>query len=280
MKRLATALVVVPLALAAVFRLPAGWFFLVVLLLVEAAVLEYTRLGRRAAAGMPLWPLLVAVPPVAVAICFEVSGEWYPLGAIGPPLWVWTFFSIAIVPLGFGSVALFSRAPLERALSGLGLMAFGLPYFALPIMSLTLVQRGDPWLLLMMLALVWAGDSFAFYFGTRWGRRKLAPVVSPHKSWEGAVAGFLGSMLAATALHVWRPDLFFVELLPVAAVTAVAAQVGDLVESLIKRAAGVKDSGRLLPGHGGVFDRIDALLFAAPVWYLGLRFVGLLRSAS
>ena len=103
-------------------------------------------------------------------------------------------------------------------------------------------------------------------------------MVSPHKSWEGAAAGFLGSLLVALAFHLWRPEAFSLELLPLAAVTAVAAQVGDLVESMVKRAAGVKDSGRLLPGHGGVFDRIDALLFAAPVWYLGLRMLGLLEA--
>ena len=101
-------------------------------------------------------------------------------------------------------------------------------------------------------------------------------MVSPHKSWEGAVAGLSGSVLAVTAMLLYQPGAFDVSLLALAAVTAVAAQVGDLVESLVKRAAGVKDSGNLLPGHGGFFDRVDALLFAAPVWYIGLRLLGYL----
>ena len=193
------------------------------------------------------------------------------------PAWTLMLAAAAAVPLGFGSLVLFSRAPLGESLRGLGLLAFGLPYFTLPIISLTHVRWAGPWLLLMMLPVVWVGDTFAFYFGTRWGRHKLAPVVSPHKSWQGAVAGFAGSLLAAAALLFWRPDDFDLRLLPLIALTAVAAQVGDLVESLVKRAAGVKDSGRLMPGHGGVFDRIDALLFAAPVWHIGLLFLGLMR---
>jgi phosphatidate cytidylyltransferase len=272
MKRLLTALVALPLALAAVFWLPPAWFFVAMVLLVAVAVLEYARLGKQAAAGVPLQALVLAVPLAAWLGCFEIPGS-----SPGEPGWTWMFFAAAIVPLGFGSLVLLSRAPLAQSLAGLGLLAFGLPYFALPIISLTLLEWADPWMLMLMLALVWLGDSFAFYFGTRWGRHKMAPVVSPHKSWEGAAAGFLGSMLVALAFHLWRPGHFGLQLMPLAAVTAMAAQVGDLVESMIKRAAGVKDSGSLLPGHGGVFDRIDALLFAAPVWYLGLRALGMLK---
>ena len=275
MKRLLTALVAVPLALAAVFRLPALGFFLVIVLLVEAAVLEYARMGRQTAGGVPLTALMVAVPLVALAACGEALG----LSVRGPGADV-MLGAAALVPLGFGTLALFSRAPLAAALSGLGLLAFGLPYFALPIISLTLVKVGDPWLLLLMLVIVWVGDTAAFYFGTRWGRRKLAPVISPNKSREGAVAGLLGSLLAAVAWSLWRQGSIDPAMLSLAAITAMAAQVGDLVESLIKRGAGVKDSGSLLPGHGGVFDRIDALLFAAPVWYFGLRFFGLLAPLS
>ena len=275
MKRLLTALVAVPLALAAVFRLPALGFFLVIVLLVEAAVLEYARMGRQTAGGVPLTALMVAVPLVALAACGEALG----LSVRGPGADV-MLGAAALVPLGFGTLALFSRAPLAAALSGLGLLAFGLPYFALPIISLTLVKVGDPWLLLLMLVIVWVGDTAAFYFGTHWGRRKLAPVISPNKSREGAVAGLLGSLLAAVAWSLWRQGSIDPAMLSLAAITAMAAQVGDLVESLIKRGAGVKDSGSLLPGHGGVFDRIDALLFAAPVWYFGLRFFGLLAPLS
>ena len=102
----------------------------------------------------------------------------------------------------------------------------------------------------------------------------MAPVVSPNKSWEGAVAGLVVAVLATAAWSWWRLDRLSWPLIALGAVTAVAAQMGDLVESLIKRGAGVKDSGNLFPGHGGVLDRMDALMFAAPVWLLGLWLVG------
>jgi phosphatidate cytidylyltransferase len=271
MKRLLTAAVGIPLALAAVFRLPPLGFFVLIVLLLELGVLEYARLGRRIAPGAPLPGLLAAVPLAAFAGCLE------PLGRPTPELgWEAMLAVAAAVPLGFGVLILAWRLPARAAVSGLGLLAFGLPYFAVPIVSLCHLQRRDPGLLLLLLAIVWFGDSAAYYLGSRWGRRKLAPVMSPNKSWEGAVAGLLASALAAVAWSLWRQGGVDTTLLALTAVTAVAAQLGDLVESALKRAAEVKDSGDLLPGHGGVLDRMDALLFAAPVWYLGLRFLGAL----
>ena len=146
MKRLLTALVAVPLALVAVFRLPAAGFLLAIVVLIEVAVLEYIRLGRHTAAGVPLVALAVAVPLVALAACSGVLG-WSSGGARLEAMLV----VAAIVPLAFGTVALFSRAPLTEAVSGVGLLAFGLPYFALPIDSLSQLQSRDPWLLLLML---------------------------------------------------------------------------------------------------------------------------------
>jgi phosphatidate cytidylyltransferase len=127
---------------------------------------------------------------------------------------------------------------------------------------------------------VWAGDIAALYVGRRWGRHKLAPTISPNKTWEGALGSVAGSLLVtwlpaglAICFRVIRlvwlsyPGDYLV-LAALAVVVNVAAQVGDLAESALKRSAGVKDSGSLLPGHGGVLDRIDALLLAAPVlWY-------------
>ncbi len=271
MKRLLTALVAAPLALVAVFGLPVAGFFLAIVLLIEVAVLEYVRLGWRPAAWAPLAALAVAVPLVALAACSGVLG--WPAG--GPRLEAMLGVA-AIVPLAFGSLALFSRAPLAEAVGGAGRLAFGLPYLALPIVSLTQLQSRDPWLLLLLLIIVWAGDSAAFYIGTRWGRHKMAPVVSPKKSWEGALAGLLASLLVAAGWSLWRSGSVDTALMALAGVTALAGQLGDLVESMFKRVAGVKDSGNLLPGHGGVLDRLDALLFAAPVWHLGLHFSRLL----
>ncbi len=154
--------------------------------------------------------------------------------------------------------------------------------------------------------MVWAGDISAYYVGRAWGRHKLAPTLSPGKSWEGAVASVAGSMLVVAALvgcatlqqAPWDsvilswlervcpaailsyPDELWYWLV-LAAIVNVAGQVGDLAESALKRSAGVKDSGSLLPGHGGVLDRIDALLLAAPVlWYAQVIHQGVLKAAS
>jgi phosphatidate cytidylyltransferase len=174
-----------------------------------------------------------------------------------------------LLSVGLGSLVLFSRTPLEETMEGLGLLGFGLPYFAVPIASIYRLQRADPWLVFLLLAIVWLGDTAAFYIGSRFGRHKMAPVISPKKSWEGAAAGFVTGLLVTAVWSIFRLGRLDSGLLLVAAVTAAAAQVGDLVESMIKRGVGVKDSGSVLPGHGGVLDRCDAVLFAAPVLLLG-----------
>ncbi len=128
------------------------------------------------------------------------------------------------------------------------------------------MQRLDPWLLFLLYAIVWLGDTAAFYVGSAWGRHKMAPVVSPNKSWEGAIAGFLTGIVADRAVELVaarRGAAGAADRWPRS--TAVAAQLGDLFESLLKRGVNVKDSGRLIPGHGGFFDRVDAMLFAGPV---------------
>jgi phosphatidate cytidylyltransferase len=175
-----------------------------------------------------------------------------------------------VLSVGIGTLVLLSRTPLEEVIPALGILGFGVPYFAAPIAAVSHLQRADPWLVFLLFAIVWLGDSAAYYVGRRLGRHKMAPVVSPNKSWEGAAAGFVTSLLAAAAWSLWRLGWVDPGLLAVAAATAAAAQVGDLMESLIKRGAGVKDSGHILPGHGGVFDRMDAMLFAAPVMLLSL----------
>ena len=269
MKRIATAAVAVPLALAAVFYLPGVWFFLVVLLVMEVGVLEYTRLADRLAPGGPHRILLLLVPLAALAMVPEL---WMGPDLRPPTGMLWLGFFVVAVLLG--CLVLWLRVPVDQGLATLGALAYGLPYLALPVASLYSLQRLDPWVLILLFAIVWLGDTAAFYCGKKWGRRKFAPVVSPNKTWEGAVASLLAAVVAASVWSYLRLGEVRLELLGLAVLTSIAAQMGDLVESLIKRGAGVKDSGLLLPGHGGVLDRVDALLFAAPVMFLGLSIFG------
>ncbi len=265
MKRLLTALVATPLALAALFLLPVPWFLGFVTLFIELAVWEYLAIVRPQAPKAPLGVLLVLVPLAAWALSASMiegsrvfTAEEHLLAAA------------VLLSVGIGSLLLLRSTPLPEVLPSLGILCFGVPYFAAPIAAVSHLQRADPWLVFLLFAVVWLGDTGAYYAGRRLGRHKMAPVVSPNKTWEGAVAGFLVSLGSTAVWSLWRLDRLDLALLAVAAVTALAAQMGDLMESLIKRGAGVKDSGQLLPGHGGVFDRLDAMLFAAPVMLLAL----------
>jgi phosphatidate cytidylyltransferase len=157
----------------------------------------------------------------------------------------------------------------------------GFTLIALPALR---EQTNGPSLVTFLLCAVWAGDIVALYVGRALGRHKLAPRLSPNKTWEGAIGSVAGSLLVTGGLlglaHVFSAQWDSARLsypediwywLSLAVLVNVAAQIGDLAESALKRSAGVKDSGTLLPGHGGVLDRIDALLFAAPVlWYAQL----------
>jgi phosphatidate cytidylyltransferase len=264
MQRILTAAVATPIAILALFYLPpAGWFVLIALF-IDLAVWEYLVIVRAQAPHAPLKALLLFVPLAALAM----SAAMIP-SAGGLDAETYLLIAATLISVGLGALVLFSRTPLEEAIPALGILCFGIPYFAVPIASLYALKRLDPWLVFLLMAIVWLGDTAAFYVGSKIGRHKLAPVISPKKSWEGAAAGFLSSVIAAGVWSVCRLGRIDLALLGVAALTALAAQVGDLVESMIKRGAGVKDSGHVLPGHGGVLDRMDAMLFAAPVLLIG-----------
>lgn len=172
---------------------------------------------------------------------------------------------------------------MERVLPDTALGVFGLIYVAYPLTLLPLLWLRDDGkaLLLFLMVCVWAGDTAALYVGKSLGRHKLSPL-SPNKTWEGSIGSVVGSVIAglgivyagdallargSTLLHIVEP-VWQAALLAV--LINVAAQIGDLLESAIKRGAGVKDSGTMLPGHGGILDRIDALLLAAPVLWVVL----------
>jgi len=159
-----------------------------------------------------------------------------------------------------------------------GLMLLGALQLVVAWLSVVALHGSGPngpALLLFMLVLVWTADSAAYFAGRAWGRHKLSPVVSPGKTWEGALGGLFGAGVAALVL--WQLNLTSlgpVALMVLCVATAFISIGGDLWESLLKRQVGLKDSGALLPGHGGVLDRIDSLIAAAPLFTFGLHFLG------
>jgi phosphatidate cytidylyltransferase len=169
--------------------------------------------------------------------------------------------------------AMLRGAPFERMISSAGVTVLGVMYVVLLGGHLVAVRTGfSPMLskhLLGFFFLVLMGsDAAAYYGGRAFGKHKLAPNVSPGKTWEGAVAGMLASLLLAVAAHYWFfPELPLKFALPLAAVMNVVGVLGDLTESALKRSAGAKDTAQILPGHGGMLDRVDSLLFNAPLIY-------------
>src|SRR5712664_4762279 len=177
--------------------------------------------------------------------------------------------------LGVAALTLATKRPLVEALPAAGMSASGLILVAFPLsFAVRLHGTGPegPLLLLFVLVITWVGDSAAYFVGRSFGKYKLAPHLSPNKTWEGTVASFIGSLIVALVFARFM-TVPLPHLLGMAAVGNVAGQMGDLLESAYKRSAGMKDSGSILPGHGGVLDRIDALILAIPVvWYYVLIF--------
>lgn len=172
--------------------------------------------------------------------------------------------------LGVTALTLWTKRPMVEALPAAGISSSGLILVAFPLtfaVRLHGIRQEGPAILLFVLVITWVGDTAAYFVGRAIGKHKLAPILSPNKSWEGSIASILGALLVAVVFAKWL-TVPLPHLLAMAVVGNVAGQAGDLLESAYKRSAGVKDSGSLLPGHGGVLDRIDALILAIPVvWY-------------
>jgi phosphatidate cytidylyltransferase len=188
---------------------------------------------------------------------------------------------LLLLVLGSLTAAMVRGAPYDRMILSVGVTVLSVMYVALLGGHLIAVRVGfspalSRHLLSFFFLVTFGSDAAAYYGGRAFGRHKLAPNVSPGKTWEGAAAGMLASLLLAVAAHYW----FFLNLplklaLPLAAVMNVLGVLGDLTESALKRSVGAKDTAQLLPGHGGILDRIDSLLFNAPViYYFALFYFG------
>jgi len=268
MKRILTAVILIPAVVALVFFGPLWSIAAVAALVAALAAIEYRAMAHEATVHIPLWWLLGAIAAVFYVTLYLTDAELPVLSLLAFILLGWSGF----------------RAPLDRVLPDAATGLFALIYVAYPLTLIPLIRAHEDGtgLLVFLFVCVWSGDIAALYIGKNFGRRKLAPRLSPGKTWAGSIASivasigfglgvfYLGQYLATTrdftGLHIAMPAWQIVLL---AAILNVAAQLGDLLESAIKRGAGVKDSGTMLPGHGGILDRIDALLLAAPMlWYI------------
>ena len=268
-QRVITALVLLPLVLLPIIYLPTVWMYAVYSVFALFAAWEWTTL--MGVAATPARAGYVGLVAIALALAgwlaLRAQGAVWVLGA-GVVWWL-----IAAVRLpGFpGNV---QRRPWNAlALGTAGVLAVVPAIVALALLHAA--PHGGRRILLLFL-LVWAADIGAYFAGRAFGRRKLAPNVSPGKTVEGALGGFaLAMAMLALAPWVFDRPLPWLALALLAVLVVAASIVGDLTESLFKRVRGIKDSGTLLPGHGGVLDRVDSLLAAAPAFALGVRLIGL-----
>ena len=244
MKRILTASVMIPVVLYAVLG-GVQWFFL--LILIAVAMICFDEYSLITARRMP-------VAYAAGLVILLAPLQWLALATL--------LFTVLMMTLAMRA------EDLGAGFARTSAIVLGFIYIFGAWRTAALLRAINPWWLVFGLVVSWIGDTGAYYVGRRWGRHKLAPRVSPGKTWEGAVASAVVSAIAGVlALPRLIPGVGFGEALLLALAANVAGQVGDLAESAIKRGAGVKDSGTLLPGHGGLLDRVDSSMFALPVLY-------------
>ncbi len=265
MKRLVTGLIAVIGWLFLLLKGPFSLFWLVLSGVGAVALWEYFSIIL-AEDQRGFRPLLVCIGLLPILATYQTTVETMAGGL---------FISLLLMTL----LLIFSSAKFKKPFTLLGYGGFGLMYVSFlagHIILLRSMPHGSYWLLLLT-AITAGADTAAFYTGTLFGRTKLCPAISPGKTVEGFLGGLLGSVIAALIVrHYFLPDLPLSLLLPATVLLSCVGVLGDLTESILKRSFKVKDSGSILPGHGGVLDRIDSLLLTAPLLYYLLHFYAMI----
>jgi phosphatidate cytidylyltransferase len=285
-KRIATAVVLIPLVLFLVLKAPLYVLALVAGAVALLAIAEFLKLVTHYSV-QPIEQPTYSFVALFFVFVIVASTNRTPLVVATAAIYG-VALAAALAPFLFLTIAM-RRADLSSGYPAAAASVFAFAYIAIPMALLVEIRQqaaGAIWVIYTLLA-VWAGDIFAYFVGKALGRHRMSPVISPKKTWEGAIASILASVIIGTLWFQHAPGIssallrvgligrrdgvFALEqpqlwpIILLSAVVNLAAQLGDLVESVIKRGAGVKDSGSILPGHGGMLDRIDAMLFAVPV---------------
>lgn len=271
--RITVAVIGIPLLLLIALKGESLFLGLVILLMI-LGLLEFSKLAR--AQNISASVLLLILCGIIIALGVFFKGELALILLLSGSFFVLSYWEITrenILPenlslvlkkLAFSWLGLFYVA---------GLFSFLILIRELPKTASFDYRMGGKWIIFLYIS-IWTCDTFAYFVGRGVGKHRLASAISPGKTVEGAVAGVVGAILMAyIAQESFLSSFSFRELLPLALIVGIIGQIGDLVESLLKRAAGVKDSSKIIPGHGGVLDRFDSLIFVAPWVYYYLKFV-------
>jgi phosphatidate cytidylyltransferase len=264
MTRVLSGAVLIAFAAGVVWFAPIPIFDAVAFALLFAAVEELVALFNASGVAVPLWPTALAALLTLATFADPISGAQRPIEIA---------LMAAVIALGVVTMGLMRES--AGAVATITAALFPSLYLALPVAALVEIRQragAAPAFLLMLTIIV--SDTAQYYVGKLAGHRLLAPTISPKKTVEGAIGGFIFGSAAFAVLGAWWLPVLPGAVRVAVGVGIVAAGVaGDLFESMLKRSAGVKDSSAIIPGHGGVLDRIDALLFAAPFYYIVLKYV-------
>lgn len=213
----------------------------------------------------------------SILIMFAIFISIYTFSGIFTVGYIATEVCRALLALSFVGVFLIQAFRKDDGSRRLFHTSFALLYIGVPMILLPMIgfYHGEdhPWVLASMFILIWCNDTFAYLLGSAIGKHKIFPRISPNKTWEGFLGGVISTVIAASLFHYFLPIMPYWAWLGLAVVVLIFGTLGDLFESAIKRSYNIKDSGRFMPGHGGILDRIDSLLFALPMAYFYLRII-------
>lgn len=264
-KRLITGVISIAFLIGIIYFAPSWVFTIFILFVALVSLNEFYSMMRSKA------------PEVIVFVNYLLAAALFCSLLVEGPLYIATFPLFIILPL---AIFILNYQKTHPKMGDIGQIIMGPFYICVPLVFLAIIARlpQGHWWVFFILAVIFAGDTGSFYFGKLVGKHRLSQI-SPGKTWEGALGGLLSNIVCAGIYgYLFFPSLSVSSIMLLAIAIGISGQFGDLAESMLKRISKVKDSGKILPGHGGLLDRIDSLLFAIPILYLFLSYEGILGS--